>query len=325
MDQALVTVIIPTFNRVDLLRQTLASVSAQTLAPARVIVIDDGSRDGTGELLRDSPVEVVANPNGGWGPARARGEGLRRAETELVAFLDDDDLLLPGALERLAAALVEAPTAPFAFGRSLTACQDGRGWRPTGVIEPSRDELAGLPASLFARNFVPSVGSMARRTATDRIGGYPAAVRRAEDHYFWIELARLGDPVFVPRVTSIYREHDGGRHDPTRVGAEQTAFARLAAEDRRLTAALPERLGVQLCETLTPALRAHDPGAALAALRGTLGASPARLTTLRRAVGHWRRRRSRRPELVLGSDPEVGATLDRYPWPEPSASSIVET
>jgi glycosyltransferase involved in cell wall biosynthesis len=309
-----VTVVIPTYNRLELLRQTLASVFGQTQPAAEVIVVDDGSDDGSGEYLRGEGITVVANPGGGWGPARGRDEGFKQVSTELVCFLDSDDLLLPAALEQLAGALGSEPEATFAFGRSLVAHRDADGWHPEGVITPTPEEMVTPLPSLFARNFVPSVGTVARSERVRAIGGYPTASTWAEDHYFWIELARGGDPVFVPAITSVYRVHAGGRHDPTLAGGDLRHFAALAAADPRLAAAMPDRLGVQLCETLSPALRARKPGPALKALRTCLGASTAKRVTARRALSHWHGRRGwvGAGLEVWNRDPELAAWLARY-------------
>jgi hypothetical protein len=309
-----VTIVIPTYNRLELLRQTLASVFAQTQPAAEVIVVDDGSDDGSGEYLRGEDVTVVANPGGGWGPARGRDEGFDRVATELVCFLDSDDLLLPTALERLAGALAASPAATFAFGRSLVARHDAGGWHPEGLIEPTPEELAAPLPALFARNYVPSVGTVARSERVRELGGYPTASTFAEDHYFWIELARGGDPVFVPTITSVYRAHGGGRHDPALAAADLSHFSALASADPRLAAALPDRLGVQLCETLAPALRAVEPGSALRALRTCLGPSPDKRRTARRALAHWRARRGGADagQNALDCEPELATWLARY-------------
>src|SRR5690349_15748093 len=116
-----VTVVIPTYNRRELLAETLATVFDQEPRPHAVVVVDDGSTDGTAAMLEAEPVAVLRNEKGGWGPARARDEALAIIGSEFVAFLDSDDLLLPGALATLERALRDTPAAPFAFAASLIA------------------------------------------------------------------------------------------------------------------------------------------------------------------------------------------------------------
>jgi glycosyltransferase involved in cell wall biosynthesis len=288
-----VTVVIPTYNRADLLRLTLQSVLAQTLPPAEVIVVDDGSTDSTLELLREVDASVIRNPDGGWGPARGRNAALERVSTEYVAFVDSDDLLRPNALERLRDALAAAPDAPFAFVRGLSARREPDGWRQEGVIGPSQEEQRDLLGSLFARNSVPSSGNMVRTEVARRIGGYDPRVRWAEDHHFWVRAAKLGEPIHVPEIGCVYRRHVGNRYAPVSAEEDTYAILDLAAGDPRLEAYVPERLGVELCERSLSALKARRPFRAAESVFQLALREPHRLRVLRRAVRHYRDRRQR--------------------------------
>ena len=229
-----VAVVIPTYNRAELLSLTLESVLAQTLPPAEVIVVDDGSTDSTAELLQELAVRVIRNPDGGWGPGRARNAALEQVSSEYVAFVDSDDLLLPDALERLRDALAAAPDAPFAFVRGLSARREPDGWRQEGVIAPSEEEQRDLFGSLFARNCVPASGGLVRTQVARRIGGYDPRVRWAEDHHFWIRAAMLGPPVHVPEIGCVYRRHAGNRYTPMLAEEDSDVILELAAGDSRL-------------------------------------------------------------------------------------------
>ena len=289
-----IAVVIPTFNRRDLLEQTLRSVFDQSAPPAEVIVVDDGSDDGTAELLGGLPVTaVVHNPDGGWGPSRGRNEGLNRVKSPLVAFLDSDDLLLPRALELLGSALAADPRPTFAFGTCLLAGHGQDGWQIEGEMGPEPADLLDPLRSLYARNFVPSVGTVVRTAAALAVGGFPRVTAFAEDHYFWLLLARDADPVFVTELTGVHRTHPGNRHTPARAEEELEAFLALAVEDRRLEAAVPDRLGVGLAESLGPAVKSGDVGATVRALRSHLLSRPYKTAILRRAGHHVRSRHHR--------------------------------
>ena len=118
----MISVVIPTHDGGAFLEETLASLLAQTRPPAEVVVVDDGStgpasvallqRLGAGSIGA-LPLRVVRQERGGPGPARALG--LQLVKSDLVLLLDDDDLLLPAALEALEAALQATPGAAFAY------------------------------------------------------------------------------------------------------------------------------------------------------------------------------------------------------------------
>jgi glycosyltransferase involved in cell wall biosynthesis len=98
-----ISVIIPAFNSEEHISEAIASVLAQTLAPAQIIVIDDGSTDGTAACAAAySRVELIRQENGG--PGVARNAGLLRARGNWIAFLDSDDLWAPQKLEKQLAA-----------------------------------------------------------------------------------------------------------------------------------------------------------------------------------------------------------------------------
>ena len=99
-----VSVVIPVHNRVRTLARTVRSVISQTLSDWEVIVVDDGSSDGSAELAesfqgRDKRIRVIAQPH--WGPGQARNLGARKSSGDFVYFLDSDDEILPNALEEL--------------------------------------------------------------------------------------------------------------------------------------------------------------------------------------------------------------------------------
>src|SRR5579875_3362544 len=200
-----VAVIIPTRDRAALLWETLRSVREQTYPPSEVIVVDDGSRDRTAEVAAEFGAQLLRNERGGWGPARARNAGAARAQATHLLFLDSDDLLVPDALERLSAALVGAPQAPFAFGRGLAARREAAGWRSEGVIRPADWEPATYRRRLYVTNVVPSGGALVVGERFHAVGGYDPRVVHSEDHHLWLRLSRLGMPDYVPRVVIVRR------------------------------------------------------------------------------------------------------------------------
>jgi glycosyltransferase involved in cell wall biosynthesis len=308
-----VSVVIPTKNRAELLRQTLRSIDEQSMAPAEVIVADDGSTDETELVVREFGARHLHNPCGDWGPSAARNAGMDAAHTPYVAFIDSDDLYHPLALERLHGALAEHQSSPFAFGRGLSARPTPLGWQSDGVIGPRQWELSDLLCSLYARNSVPSGGAMVRRELALDLGGFDEQFVFAEDHAFWLKLARNGEPVHVPEIVGIHRRHTGNRMTPSVSARYDRLITETAISDKRLEGCVSRRLGVLACEMASDALHQRSPRNALEAAKLLVNGSQ-RLAIARAAITHWRMRRAgaREGALLLENDTELGAWLATY-------------
>jgi glycosyltransferase involved in cell wall biosynthesis len=124
------TVVIPAFNAAPCIAETVASVVAQTIPPARIIVVDDGSVDDTANVVANlaGPITYVRQDN--TGPGRATTRGFSMAETGYVATVDQDDLWLPRKAELQLALLESNPEVAAAFGRVVEFRQDPS--RPLG-------------------------------------------------------------------------------------------------------------------------------------------------------------------------------------------------
>src|SRR4051794_8058814 len=109
MTRAAVTVVMPAWNAARFIEEALRSILEQTVAPTVVIVVDDGSSDATAALASKlhPSVRVIAREHNGIGPARTAG--VEAATTDLVAFLDADDIWLPQKLERQLALIADDP------------------------------------------------------------------------------------------------------------------------------------------------------------------------------------------------------------------------
>ena len=308
-----ITVVIPTRNRAALLAETLRSIQEQT-EPASVIVADDGSTDGSDAVAARFGATYLRNEAGDWGASGARNAGLAAVTTPSVAFVDSDDLLLPGALAALRRGLAAAPAAPFAYGCALAAARHDDGWRSEGFIAPVRSELESLLCRLYARNSVPSSGVLVRTEVLAAAGGYDASLVFSEDHELWLRLARRAAPVHVPELVLIHRRHPFNRHDAGSARRDDGTITRLADTDPRLRPCLPDRLGVQLCEAGVEALKGRRPGALAAAVTGLLLRRRHRLRIARACGRHFRLRPrgGAAAAAILRDEPGLRAWLGRY-------------
>ena len=200
-----IDVIIPAYNAASTILETIASVRAQTLQAARIIVVDDGSTDETVEVVRRSslPVELLLRRNGGQGDARAAG--LSNSAADFVLFLDADDLLLPDALERLATSL-SLTDAVLAYCRASPFTCSGE------TIDESAFDLDDAEGDVFDKllsgNFIRTTGCvLVRRAEIDAVGGW----RREriylgnEDWELWMRLASRGRFLRLAEKLLLYR------------------------------------------------------------------------------------------------------------------------
>jgi glycosyltransferase involved in cell wall biosynthesis len=189
-----ISVIVTTYERRALLARTLASVYAQTRADHEVIVVDDGSTDGTAEFLGSQPVSVIAMAHAG-NPATARNAGLARARGEMIAFLDSDDMWEPTALEELAGALAHRPEAGFAYS-DYSPGFEVPSLVPGGPMSPVTGDIFD---QLLETDFLVTGGVLMRHSVARAVGPYDPACSPAEDWDYWLRLAAVAPGVFVPR------------------------------------------------------------------------------------------------------------------------------
>ena len=192
------SVVIPTCNRRQTLALTLAAVTAQDWTDYEVIVVDDGSRDGTADLVRGAfpQVQLLSQANGG--PARARNTGLQAARGELVAFTDDDCQVPPDWLSRLAAGFERHPDITGAGG-PLLAPAELRRTNPLARYEAYvvQVQYRAQDTEVLGGFDCPAGGTnnMAyRREALTSVGGFDAAFPypAAEDADLKWRLAQAG-------------------------------------------------------------------------------------------------------------------------------------
>lgn len=207
-----ISVVIPTYNRGPKIAATLESVFAQTLAPLEIIVIDDGSTDGTADWIEahyGDKIRVVRQANGG--VARARNRGLNEARGEFIAYLDHDDRWLPQKLEQQLAALHNNSQAGVAYCLWQEIDDNEQQMGRAGVLQP--DEWNRLPqgdvfALMMHRNIILSMSIPLVRTALLReVGGFDPALVPCDDWDVWIKLARRGEFVAVAQTLVVYVRH----------------------------------------------------------------------------------------------------------------------
>jgi glycosyltransferase involved in cell wall biosynthesis len=213
-----VSVIIPTYNRCDIIAETIGSVLSQTVRDIEVIVVDDGSSDRTQQVVEaivDPRVRYFCKPNGG--PADARNFGLAKASGQFIAFLDHDDYWPETFLEMMTGKLQENPEYGLVYSPMIEVFPDGTRRKSYGAKEcPS----GRITVDLFKRGVVWTSASLMRREVLEGFEYDKTLNRSYEDGDFFLRLSVRCPFLFTPDVHAFKRVD--GQNYSTRVGIEPT-------------------------------------------------------------------------------------------------------
>jgi glycosyltransferase involved in cell wall biosynthesis len=218
-----VSVVVPTYNTEHFIGAAVRSVLAAGEPEVEVLVVDDGSTDGSLAAARavDDPRVIVIAIVGSGGPARPRNIGIGRARAPYVALLDSDDLVKPGRLGASIEALERHPQAGFAFGNFERIDVDGNVFENSithayPVFRGLRSEPAGedwrlipqgeLARGLLHENFIGTSGVVVRRQLLTELGAFDESIVYGEDLDLWFRLAHHSAALYSPRVSHSYRD-----------------------------------------------------------------------------------------------------------------------
>jgi glycosyltransferase involved in cell wall biosynthesis len=281
--QPLVSIVTPSYNQASFLRYTLRSVLEQDYPAIEYIVVDGGSDDGSVEIVQEYAAKLA------WwtsekdaGQADAIGKGMARARGEIVAWLNSDDIYLPGTVSRAVAAFRENPQANLIFGDAITIDGDGR---PLNALVFQNWGLIDLLA--FRIICQPAV--FMRRWVYEKSGGLDRNYHYMLDHFLWIQIARLGSIQHNPGFWAAARQHASAKNVSQAPGfgmetlrlldwiREQPEFSKLFEKNRRKILAGAYRLNARYL------LDGNLPGAALKSYWKALQNDP------RYTLKHWHR------------------------------------
>ncbi|HEY9283322.1 MAG TPA: glycosyltransferase family A protein [Pyrinomonadaceae bacterium] len=240
-----VSIIIATYNRARLLPRAVES-ARQAGSDVEIVVVDDASTDETPEVCRALSGVNYVRVERGQRLGGARNVGILASAGEFLAFLDDDDLRLPGSLDLQAEALAANPDAGLVYGQTVLGDQD---CVPTGRVYPNPCPQGDIFWELLERNFIGCPSAMFRRSCLYRVGLPASDIPGIEDWDLWVRLAEMYPAVALERPVAIYRKATPG-------SGQFTSDA--AAMVRRITAAHRERWMTLPRALAAPAARRRD-------------------------------------------------------------------
>ncbi len=238
----LVSIIIPAYNAADMIGDALDSIAQQTYPHWQVVVTEDGTHDGTEQILETFGQRVGGDRVDYWrnpvnqGVSATRNHGMARAQGKYLAFLDHDDLWKPDHLERLVTRL-EATGADFAYAPAEFFHSETRA--VLGFHGPRPVELDSFPHSLFDRCYIPVAGAVLRREAAQRVGGFDPHCHQAEDLDYWLRCVEAGLRFeYIPEITNGYRQRNPKATTADKAGILE-GHARVLRKHARMKAIAP--------------------------------------------------------------------------------------
>ena len=196
-----VSAIIPTYNRKAFVLEAVASVLAQGYGDYELIVVDDGSEDGTGEALRRYGGQVRYTYQDNNGVSSARNHGLELAEGEFIAFLDSDDLWLPEKLGVQVAVMDEHPEAQICYTDEI--------WIRRGVRVNPRKRHAKYSGEIYPQCLplciISPSSALMRRGLFEEVGTFDPSFPVCEDYDLWLRVTARFPVFFIPQQLIVKR------------------------------------------------------------------------------------------------------------------------
>jgi glycosyltransferase involved in cell wall biosynthesis len=229
-----VSVVIATYNRANFLPETIDSVLQQTFQEYELIVVDDGSTDGTRTLLQSYPSRVSYLYQQNRGPSAARNLGVRHARAPWIAFQDSDDLSKPDHLETLYAYANDHPDCGMVFANGAYLGGPFRK-RETIIPEAKSRRLANNGVrlvDLFEKSVVRLQASLISKEAYQTVGGHDESLRICMDLDLSFRLFMRYPVAYLDRVVFLYRRHEGnsGQNEELRLTENIRVIDKLVAE-----------------------------------------------------------------------------------------------
>lgn len=201
----LVSVVIPTYNRADLITKTIDSVLSQTFTDYEIIVVDDGSQDETQEILSKykNDLRVIIQENQGEG--EARNTGIRAAKGDYLAFLDSDDLWFPNKLADQMETFAKSPKTLWCYSDAFffDSLSGKILFLYSSIAEPHQ---GFIPRQLLLCDFIASPTVVIHRSLLDEVGFFRNALIAA-DWDMWLRIAAKFPIIRVPEPLAGYRLH----------------------------------------------------------------------------------------------------------------------
>lgn len=200
-----VSVCIPTYDRKDYLKETLSSIFAQTYKDYEIVMVDDGSTDGTEEMVKNSGYNLRYYWHENQGEAATCNKLIKLAQGKYISFAHSDDLLYSDSIERMVNAAIAETEDVVVYGSYVRIDEH------SNVRGRSKKRLYSgyITQRVFEDNIVHACGSMFPRKALEEIGGFDTSLRVCQDYKLELQLSLKYRFIALNKPTFMRRRHSG--------------------------------------------------------------------------------------------------------------------
>ncbi len=206
-----ISVVIPTYNRAELLQESLESVFAQTYKPSQVIVVDDGSTDHTDKVLAEFGDQVQTIRLGQSGVSAARNAGIDVATGDYIAFLDSDDLWHPEKIEKHLAFATTHPEMKLTYTDALQFSRNGIEEKSFAEIFPALKNPSHLFTPMISEFAIPLTSTVMIQTSLLKKTElrFPVKIKIGEDLGLFLKILLAGEEFgYLPEKLTMRRMHE---------------------------------------------------------------------------------------------------------------------
>lgn len=210
-----VSVIIPTFNSEQFILNALECVNNQTVKPDEIIIVDDGSNDGTVKIVEDymvrngDKVKIILEKQENAGAGAARNRALALANGDWISFLDSDDTWHEDKISKVLAVIRNKPDVDIiAHEGIITDIESGkrRVTRYFNVFDPNK----ALFPQLYWSNFLVTSSLTIKKELLDSSGNFDTSLKNGQDYDLWLRLAKKGHLVYLDEPLTFYTDNRAG-------------------------------------------------------------------------------------------------------------------
>ena len=210
-----ISIITPSFNQGSFIEETILSVLSQDYPDLEYLIMDGGSSDSTLSVLKKYSGKLAWLSEADHGQTDAINKGLRRATGAIVGYLNGDDLLLPGALRKVAEAFIAEPQTWWVTGKCRIVDEENNEIRRAITVYKNTLLHVRSFSSLLMTNYISQPATFWRREALESIGYLDEGLRYVMDYEYWLRLYSKSPPVFIPEYLAAFKIHRNSKTTST--------------------------------------------------------------------------------------------------------------